>query len=259
MLLRDRVAIVSGVGPGMGRDIAFALANQGAKIVLAARTEKKLQQVADELDEHGHASTFLPTDITDEEQCRALAEHALAEFGRIDVLVNNAFVQPPFERITDAPMQTWQSAFDLNVFGGVRMTNAVVPAMRDQGKGSIVFINSMSARRVRENFAVYSAAKAALMVAARHYANELGRDGIRVNSVVPGYIWGPSVEWFFNHQAEQRGISPQQVYDEVASETCLHHLPTSAEIADTVVFFASDLSRVVTGQALDVNAGHWFH
>jgi NAD(P)-dependent dehydrogenase (short-subunit alcohol dehydrogenase family) len=87
---------------------------------------------------------------------------------------------------------------------------------------------------------------------------ELGGYGIRVNSILPGYVWGPSVEWYFKQQAQQRGITPEEVYEEVASETCLHHLPTSAEVADSVVYLASDLSRVVTGQSLDVNAGHWF-
>jgi len=80
-----------------------------------------------------------------------------------------------------------------------------------------------------------------------------------VNSVVPGYIWGKSLEGYFRELARQQGTTPEAVYGEIASRTCLNHIPTSAEIAGAVVFFASDLSRVVTGQALDVNAGHFFH
>ena len=99
----------------------------------------------------------------------------------------------------------------------------------------------------------------ALRVATSHRAKELGRYGIRVNSVVPGYIWGASLQGYFAMQAKQRGIDAQAVYDEVAAQTALRHLPTSEEIADAVVFFASDLSRVVTGQSLDVNGGHLFH
>ncbi len=116
----------------------------------------------------------------------------------------------------------------------------------------------MSARKIDPEFGAYAATKAAILSTVRHLAVELGGDGIRVNSVIPGYIWGDSVEWYFKWLAEQKGITPEEQYDEVASETALHHLPTSAEIADSVLFFASPLSRVVTGQTLDVNGGHWF-
>jgi NAD(P)-dependent dehydrogenase (short-subunit alcohol dehydrogenase family) len=242
----------------MGRDITMALAREGADVALGARTESKLEELAAEVTALGRRAVWASTDVSDEAQCNALAELAERELGRIDVLVNNAFVQPPFETLEEATLETWTTSLDVNLLGAVRMTRAVIPAMKRQTRGSIVFINSMSSRRVRPFFGVYSAGKAALLTTARIFAKELGQSGIRVNSVVPGYIWGPSLEWFFETQAEQRGLTPQAVYDEVAAETCLHHIPTSAEIADAVVFFASDLSRVVTGQSLDVNAGHWF-
>ena len=97
------------------------------------------------------------------------------------------------------------------------------------------------------------------MVAAQSLARELGPDKIRVNSVVPGYIWGASLEGYFKALAKQQGVTPEAIYDQIAARTALRHIPTSAEIADAVLFFASDLSRVVTGQALDVNGGHHFH
>ena len=258
MLLEDRVAIVSGVGPGMGRDISLALAREGADLVLGARTAGKLEAVAAEIEALGRQALSVPTDITDEAQCQALADAAQDKFGRLDVLVNNAFIQPPFETIEANDMKTWRKGFEVNVFGSIQMTKAAIPHMKEQGSGSIVFINSMSARRIQAEFGVYAASKAALLTAVQTLSKELGPYGIRVNSVVPGYIWGDSVEWYFRFLAEQEGITPEEKYDQVASETSLHHLPTSAEIADTVVFFASDLSRVVTGQALDVNAGHWY-
>jgi NAD(P)-dependent dehydrogenase (short-subunit alcohol dehydrogenase family) len=250
--------IVSGVGPGMGRDISLLGAQEGADIVLAARTPKKLEVVAAEVEALGRRALCVPTDVTDDQQCIDLAKAAHDAFGRIDVLVNNAFVQPPFETLEDASIETWKSALDIDLLGGVRMTKAVTPYMKEQGGGSIVFINSMSARRIRPFFGVYSAAKAALLSTAFSFAKELGEHKIRVNSVLPGYIWGPSVKWFFEQQAKQRGITPEAVYDEVASETALHHLPTSAEIAEAVIFLASDRARAITGQSLDVNAGHWF-
>jgi NAD(P)-dependent dehydrogenase (short-subunit alcohol dehydrogenase family) len=117
-------------------------------------------------------------------------------------------------------------------------------------------INSMVIRDVIPSMASYAASKAALMAATLGLARELGPHGIRVNAVVPGYIWGASLEGWFRHQAKQRGVDPSVVYDEVAKGIALGRIPTSEEIAGAVVFFASDLSRVVTGQALDVNGGH---
>jgi NAD(P)-dependent dehydrogenase (short-subunit alcohol dehydrogenase family) len=146
----------------------------------------------------------------------------------------------------------------VNVLGSLQMTKAVIPAMKEQRSGSIVFINSMTIRNPGENLGAYSATKGALLMMARTLARELGEYGIRVNSVVPGYIWGPSLKWWFKQLAKEQGRTREEIYDEIAAETALHHLPTSEEIADTVVFFASDMSRVVTGQSLDVNAGHFF-
>ena len=242
----------------MGRDVSLALARQGARVVLAARTLSMLEEVAEEVRQLGGQAAFQPTDITSEPDCQRLAQLAVEAFGRSDILVNNAFVQPPFETIEQASLETWDRAIDVNLLGALRMSRAVVPQMKRQGGGSVVFVNSMSIRRTQPYFGVYAATKFALLSLARTMAKELGQSGIRVNSIVPGYIWGSSVEWYFGELAKREGCTPQEVYDRVASETCLGHLPTSEEIADVVLFLASDLSRAVTGQALDVNAGHWF-
>jgi NAD(P)-dependent dehydrogenase (short-subunit alcohol dehydrogenase family) len=259
MLLTDRVVIVSGIGPGMGRDISLACAREGADIVLAARTEARLAEVAAEVEGLGRTALAVVTDITDQAQCDHLVQAAQERFGRIDVLVNNAFRQPPFETIEAMSIDTWNDSLDINVTGALRLTKAVIPTMKAQHRGSIVMINTMSVRTARPNFGAYAAAKGALFSLARTLANELGPDGIRVNSVAPGYIYGDSVEWYFRQQAEKRGITFEQVYDEIARETALRFIPHSSDIADTVVFFASDLARAVTGQTLDVNGGHYLH
>jgi NAD(P)-dependent dehydrogenase (short-subunit alcohol dehydrogenase family) len=189
----------------------------------------------------------------------ALAETAAERLGGVDVLVHNAFVQPPLEPIERASLDTWRHAFDVNLFGAVRTSMAALPHLRERGGGAIVFVGSMSARRIQRRFGVYAATKAALHTMTQSLALELGPDGIRVNAVVPGYIWGPNLEWWCGHLAERRDVDPQVVYDEVASETALRRLPTAEEVAEAAVFLASDRARAVTGQALDVNAGHWFH
>jgi NAD(P)-dependent dehydrogenase (short-subunit alcohol dehydrogenase family) len=259
MLLKDRIAIVSGIGPGMGRDVSLAFARAGADLVLAARGADKLEAVAAEVRAGGRRALCVSTDIAKVDDCRRLADAAQAEFGRIDILVNNAFkggLEPP---MADAEVGEWRKIFDVNVFGSLQLTQAVIPHMRRGGGGSIVFINSMSMRVIEPHFGGYAASKGALMIAAQTLAKELGKDRIRVNSVVPGYIWGPALQGYFKMLAQQQGTTPDAVYAEIASRTALNHIPTSEEIADAVVFFASDLSRVVTGQALDVNGGHFFH
>jgi NAD(P)-dependent dehydrogenase (short-subunit alcohol dehydrogenase family) len=258
MLLENRVAIVSGIGPGMGRDISLALAREGADVVLAARRSEMLDSVAREVQALGRVALCVPTDIAQPAQCHRLADAAHAEFGRIDVLVNNAFFGGRYDLIEEANLDDWRTVFEVNVFGSIELSKAVVKHMKARG-GSIVFVNSMSVRIIEPRFGGYAASKGALMTAAQTMARELGRYKIRVNSVVPGYIWGPALQGYFKHLAQEQGTTPDAVYADIASRTALNHIPNSEEIAGAVVFFASDLSRVVTGQALDVNGGHYFH
>jgi NAD(P)-dependent dehydrogenase (short-subunit alcohol dehydrogenase family) len=259
MLLRDRVAIVSGIGPGTGRSVALAFAREGAHIVLGARTAGALADLGAEVRARGCRALEVPTDVARAEECQRLAEAARAEFGRVDVLVNNAYRSAPYEPVERASMEDWRRIFDVNLFGSVQLSQAVIPLMKEAGGGSIVMVNSMSVRIVEPNFGGYAASKGALMTAVQTMAKELGAYRIRVNSIVPGYIWGPQLQRHFADVARQRGTTPEAVYAEIAARTALNHIPDPDEIADTVVFLASDLARAVTGQALDVNGGHFFH
>ncbi|HWP66511.1 MAG TPA: SDR family oxidoreductase [Candidatus Limnocylindria bacterium] len=259
MLLRDRIGIVSGIGPGVGRAVALAFAREGADVVLAARTAAALDAVAAEVEALGRRALRVPTDIAEPADCRRLVERTLAAFGRVDVLVNNAFLTHPWGPIESADFEAWRRIYDVNLFGSLRLSQLVLPAMRAQGGGSIVMVNTMSMRIIEPNVGGYASSKAALMTATQTLAKEVGKDGIRVNSVVPGYIWSEKMEAYFRHLATEQGRTYEQVFEDVAGRTALHRIPDSAEIADAVVFFASDLSRAVTGQALDVNGGHYFH
>ncbi len=257
MLLEGRTAIVSGIGPGMGRDISLALAEQGADLVLGARTIGKCEAVAAEVEALGRRAIPVELDITDPASCEAAARTCLDELGSIGVLVNNAYHGGTNKAFADDDLDEWRATFEVNTFGTLGMTQAVVPAMKEAGEGRIIMINTMSTVRIAEHYGAYAASKNALAAATKTLAVELGPFGIRVNGIHPGYIWGGPVEFYFEYLAKERGITPQDVYDEVASETCLKYLPHSSEIAGSVVFFASDLSKPVTGQALHVNAGHF--
>ncbi|MBB33812.1 MAG: short-chain dehydrogenase [Acidimicrobiaceae bacterium] len=255
-LLEGRVAIISGIGPGMGRDAALACSKEGASVVLAARTPLKVESVADEVRSLGGVALAIPTDVTNLDQIDALIEATLAEFGSIDVLVNNAFSQPPFATLEDMELDSWYASLEINCTSALKMSRAVLPAMRSQGQGSIVNISTMSIRTNKPLFGAYAAAKSAMTSMTRTMAHEVGPAGIRVNAVCPGFIFGDSVKFYLHSLAEQNDTSYQIEYDKVANEIALRFIPDSEQICGSVVFFASDLSVACTGTSLDVNGGH---
>lgn len=259
MLLKDKTAVVSGVGPGLGKEIALAFAREGADVALGARTESYLQEVQGDIEALGRKAVYAPTDITDQAQCDRLAKLALDELGRIDVLVHNAFAADVFQLFEDVDLKHWRRIMDVNLFGSLQLTKSVLPTMKGQGRGSIIFVNSMIQRKVLPLQGGYATSKGALLTAAQVLAKELGPHKIRVNSIVPGWMWGPSVEGYFKMMEAQTGKSPQESYDEIASQIPLGEIPPDDDCANAAVFFASDLSSVITGQALDVNGGEVFH
>lgn len=257
-ILDGTVMVVSGIGPGLGRSIALQAAQAGADVVLAARTAARIEEVAGEITALGRRALAVPADITDQDSAAGVMEAALAEFGRVDTLVNNAFAIPPLTSLAEADLDAIRQAFDTNVVGTLRMTRLFAKALA-ASRGSVVMINSAVLRHSRLGFGGYKMAKAALLALAQSLATELGPQGIRVNSVAPGYIWAGSLKWYFGYLADQRGVSRQQVYDETAATTDLRELPEPDAVADAVVFLASGLARAVTGQCLDVNAGEYHH
>ncbi len=257
-LLEGTVVVVSGVGPDLGRAIALRCAAAGADLVLAARTASRLDEVAREVTALGRRAVAVPSDITDEASAAGLAGAAAAAFGRVDTLVHNAFAIPPMTSLAEADLAAFRAAYETNVLAALRLTRLLTPALAERD-GSVVMINSAVLRHSRVTFGGYKMAKSALLALAQSLATELGPQGIRVNSVAPGWIWGGTLKWYFGHLASERGVTRQQVYDETAAATDLRRLPEPGEIADTVVFLASPMARAITGQCIDVNCGEFHH
>ena len=257
-LLEDKVVVVSGVGPGLGRAIAQQCAAAGADLVLASRTESRLLDVADEVKQLGRRALVVPTDITDDTAAQRLVDAALGEYGRVDALVNNAFAVPPLGPLQTVDFDQARAGFETNVFAALRLTRLFAPLLK-QSRGAVVMINSSVLRHSSQPYGAYKMTKASLLALAQCLASELGPDGVRVNSVAPGWIWADVLQAYFGHLAQQRGIEPQAVYDEIAGTIDLRRLPVPDEIADAVVFMASDLSRGITGHCLDVNCGEYHH
>ena len=257
-LLEGKTAIVTGVGPGLGRASALALAREGAALVLVARNEERVREVADEIVAAGGRAVAAPGSVTHVDQCEAIAAQAIDAFGGIDVVVNSAFRGDAFESVADANLDTWRKIFEVNFFGAVNMTRACLPALRSGGGGSVVMVASQSARKIRPNEAGYAASKAALITLTRSLATEVASDHIRVNAVVPGWIWGPNVQMYVDWQTQSRGITRDEVIAEITREIPLGEIPPQEDIAESIVFFASDMARMITGQTLDVNGGEYF-
>jgi NAD(P)-dependent dehydrogenase (short-subunit alcohol dehydrogenase family) len=258
MMLQDKVVVVAGIGPGLGRSIALASAREGADVVLAARTESRLEEVAKEVAALGRRALPVPTDVADAEAVQRLAETAREEFGRVDALFYNALAMPPIKPLGAVPLEALQTAFDANVLAALRLTRLLVPALAET-KGSVVIINSMVVRFSEPIMGPYKLAKAAMLAMAQTLATELGPQGIRVNSVAPGHIWGDSLKWYFGYLAKKRGVTPEEIYAETAASIDLRKLPEPDEIADAAVFLASPMARAITGQCLDVNCGEYHH
>lgn len=260
MLLKDKVVIVSGIGPGLGQELAVLAAREGAAaVVLAARTAGKLDAVERDIQALGQGTKVLKviTDIADVAQCQALADRALQAFGRIDVLFNSAYDPGSFEPIAQANLDGWRRAMDVNFFGTMQLTQACVPAMIAAGGGAIVMIATMVEHKPLATQGGYGASKSALRSATKHLALELGRHGIRVNSCHMGWMWGPAVEGYFAWQSSQTGKSQQELIEEVTRNIPLGVIPDDGECAKAAVFLASDYASVVTGAALDVNGGEY--
>jgi NAD(P)-dependent dehydrogenase (short-subunit alcohol dehydrogenase family) len=262
VLLDGRVAIVSGVGPGLGRANARALAREGATVVLAARNAAQLDAVRAEIEAEGGRAISVPTNLVDDEQVVRLVTTAVETCGRIDVLVNNAFRMDRFQPFEAVDLAHWRKIYDVNVWGALSLTQHCVPHLKkaaaDTGDASVVFILSMSMRRVRPGEGGYSTSKAALHTAVQQLALELGPAQVRVNAVAPGWIDGPNVAVYVEMESQARGVPPEAVRAEIESRIPLRRIPPPGDIAEAVVYFASPRSRVVTGQTLDVNGGEYF-
>ena len=255
-LLAGKTVVVSGVGAGLGRQVAAAVVRDGGRAVLGARTEASLAKTAAELDPGGACPAYRATDICDEAQCEALAAVARERFGGIDAVVHVAALDGYFGGLEDADFESWRSVLDVNLLGTLRMTRACLPSLKETG-GSVVFVGTQSAvaapSQVRQ--AAYAASKGALTSAMYSLARELGPYRIRVNTVLPGWMWGPPVRAYVRFTAQTEDVDEATVLERLTGRVALPELATDADVADATVFLASDRARAITGQSLLVNAG----
>ncbi len=245
-MLKGKTAIVTGAGTGIGRAIASRLHAEGARVVLAGRRRDKLDETAHLL---GDRTLVVPTDVTAPAQVQALAD-AAAKFGggRVDILVNNAGVMR-FAPLAQADEAHWQEMMDVNCWGPRRLMAAVLPAMR-VGGGSIVNIASIAGEHAFPGAGAYGAAKRALRHISQVLAMEEAAHGIRVNVICPGVVQ--------DTELLKGAVPPDRQAQFLTTFANLHPLGRNGQpddVADAVLFFASDQSRWITGAVLPLDGG----
>jgi NAD(P)-dependent dehydrogenase (short-subunit alcohol dehydrogenase family) len=259
VLLKDKIVIVSGIGPGLGVKLAVEAAREGAAgVVAAARSAEKLDDAEKRVREVNPNCKVLKivTDITDRAQCDALVTATIKTFGRIDALVNSAFIHGEMDYVSTAKLDDWAAVLGTNLIGTLKLTQAVLPQMQKQGGGAIVMINTMAARQVPPlGEAGYAASKSALANSAKYLAKEVGKDNIRVNSIHMGWMWGAPVQGYMEWQASEHKVPVETLKAQVAASIPLGRIPTDDECARAALFLVSDYASAVTGAALDANGG----
>jgi NAD(P)-dependent dehydrogenase (short-subunit alcohol dehydrogenase family) len=256
MLLENKVAVITGIGPGMGMEIAALFACEGAKLAIGARTVSRLEDVANSLRANGAEVITRRTDLTDRDSCNQLVEDAIKHYDGIDILVQNGHDPGDYKNVEDADPEQWKAVMDCNFFGSLYLVQACMPSMIERGGGSIILVNSGASFAPPAGLASYAASKAAMASLVRSLAIEMGPKGIRTNGIHLGMVEGENVESWLDMLSQQEGRSKEDIRaDIVAKEYPVGHIPTPKECAGTVLFLASDLSTPLIGQAIMVNGG----
>lgn len=258
--LEGKTVIVTGGGSNIGRGIVLAFASEGSNIVNAEIDEEQGQKVVDEANSLGGKAVLIKTDVTDWDSVQAMVKTTLERFGQIDVLVNNAGGTPRNRPFVEKPREEWDKEIKLNLWSVINCVRAVVDHMIERGYGKIVSISSASGQSGvgAIDLAVYGGAKGGVIALSRALAWELGRYGINVNTVCPGWIVPESAE-----HVGQRSFWKQWGYDVYTPEMLqramrywpIRRLGRPEDIADSVLFLASDRASFLTGQTISVSGG----
>jgi len=251
MLLKQKVAIVTGAGQGIGRDIAVALAREGARCVLVARSADRLAETERIIAGEGGAALAVPTDVGDESAVAALFDAARERFGPVNILVNNAGIAGPMAPIQDVTLEGWLETIAVNLTGPWLTCRAAATVMANQGGGRIINIGSISGKRPLAHRSPYCASKMGLVGLTRSLALELGPANINVNCVSPGPVRTARLELI----AEKAGVTMDALLASLQQGAPLGRIAEGEDIAAMCVYLASESARNITGQDFTVDGG----
>jgi 3-oxoacyl-[acyl-carrier protein] reductase len=248
MRLKNKVAVITGGAQGIGRAVALGMAREGAKVVVADLQSEKAGSVADEVKILGGDALGLEVNVAAESSVKRLAEATFAEFGRVDILVNDAGVYLK-SSVVEMSEADWDRTLDINLGGNFLCCRAFVPAMREQKSGRILSMASGIGHYGMKQFSHYAASKAAIIGFVKSLARELGPDGITVNAICPGSA----------NTAMPRGHRSEEEVMQRLHSTPLPHVLEPEDIAGPILFLASDAAAYITGQSYNINCGTYMY
>jgi len=260
MRLKDRTAIVTGGGRGIGRAIAVRFAQEGAAVVVAARSEAEVKSVASEIQQAGGRAAAVSADVSTETGCHKIAETARGQFGAINILVNNAGIYGRVAPVEDLSPTEWDEVIAVNLRGPFLMSRLVLQEMYSRGSGVILNITSASGKVPFPLNGPYAATKAGLAGLTRTMAAEAARNGVRVNALSPGPVpetlmsknLGRDLADYFHRDREE-------MFKQFLQGILQGRPQTAGEIAAAAVFLVSDEASAITGQTLNVDGGMAFY
>lgn len=255
MLLKDRVAIVTGASKGIGRAISERFAREGAKVVCSARTATLVEETAATIRQHGGEAIAVVADAGREDDVRALVDAALRAFGRLDTLVNNAGDSGPTRPVQDYTIDDWDYTINSCLTSSYLCARFAVPAMIRAGRGAIVNIASIAARRGLPFRIGYCSAKAGQLGMTYGLAHELGPHNITVNAIAPGAVAGDRMDRVIEAQARQRGVEIDAMRRAFVGRSPLGRMSAAEDIAALAAFLCSDHARNISGQCIPITAG----
>jgi NAD(P)-dependent dehydrogenase (short-subunit alcohol dehydrogenase family) len=256
MRLDGRVAVVTGSTYGIGEAIARVLAEEGATSIITGRTEDEGKRVEKEIRASGGKAEYYQLDVTDEKSVAEVVSRVHEKYGKIDILVNNAGIAGPNKPTHEYTREEWEKVFDVNVTGAFLCTKYVVPYMKKQKSGNIIYISSIYGIIGAPDIPAYHATKAANRVMAKIDALLYAKDNIRVNSVHPGFIWTPLVENFLKEQSGKTGMSIAELRKALDARHPIGHIGVPKDIAYGVLYLVSDEAEFVTGSELIIDGGY---
>jgi 3-oxoacyl-[acyl-carrier protein] reductase len=247
--------MVTGASQGMGRAAATAFAAEGAALAICARNQKALQVASSEIQKIPGAQVLPQTaDVTDVDAVKRFVAEVVKKFGRIDVCVANSG-GPPAKNFLSTTLEEWRRAVDVNFLSFANLAREVIPHMQRNHWGRFITITSISVKQPIPELVMSNAVRASVVGLVKSLANEFGKDGILVNNVAPGYTATERLNELAGTRALAAGVSLKEIYENWAAEIPAHRIGKPEEIADTIVWLASDRASYITGQTILVDGG----
>lgn len=258
MKLKDRIAIITGGGTGIGKAISLAFAKEGARVVVAARTLPRLEEMVEAIQAKGGKAKAIQTDIADHEQVKRMVAQTIDEFGQVDVLVNNA-ARGTYNNadVVDMGLEEWHDSLAINLTGPMLCCKEVLKDMIPRRSGSIINVSSVAGMSGVPKESPYVASKWGLIGLTETLAIEAGKHNIRVNCISPGATRTSEFDDWVHTSAKNAGVTYEKVMTKLTDNNALKRIAEPAEIAAAIVFLASDDSSAITGHNLVASCG--FH